>query len=153
MKMFFAGVATVWAVNFVVLWMYDNNKIKDESVMGTLVTGIWGIILWVVVTIWEKVHSSWKNRNFKALMVDPDGELCYCNSSKEPEWLMEYDDYKFARGLDDKYTIADGWRKSDCFMNMVNIRYTPKHILEKEQAYQVDKEIIRRAKENYAQFE
>ena len=153
MKMFFAGVVTVWAVNFVVLWMYDNNKIKDESVMGTLVTGIWGIIFWAVVTIWKKAHSSWKNRNFKALMVDPDGELCYCNSSKEPEWLMEYDDYKFASGLDSKYTIVDGWRKDDCFMNMVNIRYTPKHILEKEQAYQVDKEIIRKAKENYAQFE
>lgn len=153
MKMFFVGMVTVWTFNLVVQWLYESDKIKNETTVNNLMLGAWGILLWTVITAGQTVHSIYSKRNYKALMVDPNGELCYCNSSKEPEWLMEYDEYEFARDLRHNYKPEDGWRKRDCTFGMVSMRYVPKHVLEKEQAYEVDKEIIRKAKENYAQFE
>ena len=76
---------------------------------------------------------------FKALLVDENGKLYYCESKDADD--IRYDrDFKFAREIVKKYTINDGWRKSDCH-NWggsvgweLSARYTPIKICKAEDA-------------------
>ena len=74
---------------------------------------------------------------FKALLVDENGKLYYCES-KDADDIRCDRDLKFAREIVDKYTINDGWRKSDCQHDTtkwnLSARYTPIKICKAEGA-------------------
>lgn len=74
------------------------------------------------------IRKATQHKYFKALLVDEEGKLYYCES-KDADDIRCDRDLKFAREIVDKYTINDGWRKSDChkFCNewMLSARYTP----------------------------
>ncbi len=122
---------------------FDNQK----QVLGLLFAGP---VVWVIVGVFSIIQNMtliFLHHYYQTAMIDPLGGLCYCPSDYA-DYLCEMD-YGFNRGLTKKYKIEDGWRKSDCAFDIVNVRYTPLKIIKAEDMYKVPRTILEKAKKEY----
>ena len=120
LKVIIITVLTVQLVNTVAALIIDS-----EEKFTYVACGVPAAILYVIVSIVRKIMKIYKKANYKALLRDGDGNLCYCNSSNEPDELVN-NGYTWADDLIEIYTIKDGWKKEDCaFSDTINIRYSP----------------------------
>lgn len=111
--------------------------INSEEKFAYVACGVPAAMLYVIVSIVRKAMKAYRKANYKALLRDSDGKLCYCNSSDEPEELIN-NGYTWADDLIKIYTIKDGWKKEDCVIgNTINIRYSPIKKVKELGAYEV----------------
>jgi hypothetical protein len=127
-------IATIFIYNLLGAILYLATK-ENETVLCFWGLGLVGIITNLITLIYSKVMTAWKNKNFKALLVDTDTNKRYYCDSKDADYFIYEDErfqnLKFDRETVDKYTIKDGWRKSDCHNWgdgggwQLSARYTP----------------------------
>ena len=111
--------------------------ISGEEKFAYVACGVPAAVLYVIVSIVRKAMKAYRKANYKALLRDSDGKLCYCNSSDEPEELVN-NGYTWAADLREIYTFKDGWKKEDCaFGDTINIRYSPIKKVKELGAYEV----------------
>ena len=115
-----------------ILYLATKN---NEGVLAYWGAGILCLFTNAITAIIFGIRKITHRKYFKALLVDENGKLYYCESKEADD--IRYDrDLKFAREIVDKYTINDGWRKSDCHNWGGSIgwelsaRYTPIKICE-----------------------
>ena len=112
---------------------------NNEEVLAYWGAGILCLFTNAITAIIYGIRKITHRKYFKALLVDEEGKLYYCES-KEADDIRFDRDLKFAREIVDKYTINDGWRKSDCHNWGGNTgwelsaRYTPIKICKAEGA-------------------
>lgn len=146
LKLFIVGLVGALVWQLVTLTIYQLTDDEEKSaICGMLVP--W-IVIAVFCTFTKSLWKRWRKQNFKAWLVDPVGNFCYCNSSDEPEWLGMLG-YKFAHEIRKQYGFEDGWRKQDACMGVINVRYSPIDKLRERGAYPVDKQTIEKAKNVY----
>ena len=110
---------------------------SDEEKFAYVACGVPAAILSVITLAVRKIKKAHRKANYKALLRDSNGNLCYCNSSDEPEELIN-NGYTWADDLIEIYTIKDGWKKEDCaFGDTINIRYSPIKKVKELGAYEV----------------
>ena len=132
LKIVIITVLAVQLVNTAAALMIDS-----EEKFAYVACGVPAAILYVIISVIRKVVKAYRKANYKALLRDSDGKLCYCNSSDEPEELVN-NGYTWADDLRETYTIKDGWKKEDCvFGNTINIRYSPIKKIKELGAYEV----------------
>lgn len=105
---------------------------QNEEVLAYWGGGILCAISNGVTAIIYGIREALHRRNFKALLVDKEGNLYYCDYKRADDFRCDLD-LEFAREIVDKYTINDGWRKSDCnnFLDenwILSARYCPKKV-------------------------
>ena len=111
--------------------------ISSEEKFAYVACGVPAAILYVIVSVVRKIKKAYRKANYKALLRDSDGKLCYCNSSDEPEELIN-NGYSRAAETTEIYTLKDGWKKEDCaFGDTINIRYSPIKKIKELSAYEV----------------
>ena len=111
--------------------------IDSEEKFAYVACGVPAAILYVIISVIRKVMKAYRKANYKALLRDSNGNLCYCNSSDEPEELVG-NGYTWATDLQETYTLKDGWRKEDSvFGDIINIRYSPIKKVKELGAYEV----------------
>lgn len=119
-----------------ILYLATKN---NEGVLAYWGAGILCLISNGVTAIIYGIRKATHRKYFKALLVDEEGKLYYCES-KDADDIRCDRDLKFARAIVEKYTINDGWRKSDCHNWGGSIgwelsaRYTPIKICKAESA-------------------
>ena len=132
LKIVIITVLAVQLVNTAAALMIDS-----EEKFAYVACGVPAAILYVIISVIRKVVKAYRKANYKALLRDSDGKLCYCNSSDEPEELVN-NGYTWAEDLREIYTLKDGWKKEDCaFGDIINIRYSPIKKLKELGAYEV----------------
>ena len=132
LKVVILTVLTVQLINTVAALI-----ISSEEKFTYVACGVPAAILYVIVSIVRKIKKAYKKANYKALLRDGDGNLCYCNSSDEPDELV-HNGYTWADDLIEIYTIKDGWKKEDCaFGDTINIRYSPIKKVKELGAYKI----------------
>ena len=132
LKVVIITVLTVQLVNTVAALIIDS-----EEKFTYVACGVPAAILYVIVSIVRKIKKAYKKVNYKALLRDDDGNLCYCNSSDEPDELVN-NGYTWADDLQEIYTLKDGWKKEDCaFGSTINLRYSPIKKVKELGAYEV----------------
>lgn len=132
LKVVILTVLTVQLVNTIAALIIDS-----EEKFIYVACGVPAAILYVIVSIVRKAMKAYKKANYKALLRDSDGNLCYCNSSDEPDELVK-NGYTWANDLIEIYTIKDGWKKEDCaFGDTINIRYSPIKKVKELGAYKI----------------
>ena len=123
-----------------ILYLATKN---NEGVLafwgGGILCGISNLVAAIIYYIRKATHTKF----FKALLVDKNGKLYYCESKQADDIRFDVAEYKdldlkFARNIVEKYTIKDGWRKSDCDKMCnewtLSARYTPIKICKTEGA-------------------
>ena len=132
LKVVIITVLAVQLVNTVAALIIDS-----EEKFAYVACGVPAAILYVIISVIRKVMKAYRKANYKALLRDSDGKLCYCNSSDEPEELVN-NGYTWADDLREIYTLKDGWKKEDCvFDDIINIRYSPIKKVKELGAYEV----------------
>ena len=132
LKVVVITVLAVQLVNTVAALIIDS-----EEKFTYVACGVPAAILYVIVSIVRKIKKVYKKANYKALLRDGDGNLCYCNSSDEPDELVN-NGYTWADDLIEIYTIKDGWKKEDCALgDTINIRYSPIKKVKELGAYKI----------------
>lgn len=110
--------------------LYLTTK-ENEGVLAYWGAGILCLFSKGISGIIHGIRKALHRRNFKALLVDKEGNLYYCESNKADDFRCDLD-LRFAREIVDKHTIGDGWRKSDCrkLCNawILSARYCPKKV-------------------------
>ena len=119
-----------------ILYLATKN---NEGVLAYWGAGILCLFTNAITVIIYGIRKITHRKYFKALLVDEEGKLYYCES-KDADDIRFDRDLKFAREIVDRYTINDGWRKSDCH-NWggskgweLSARYTPIKICKAESA-------------------
>ena len=122
-------IATLFVHSAIGCVLYLATK-NNEGVLafwgGGIICGISNLVAAIIYSIRKITHRKY----FKALLVDENGKLYYCESRNADDIRFDRD-LKFAREIVDTYTINDGWRKSDCHNYGGSIgwelsaRYTP----------------------------
>lgn len=118
-----------------VLYLATKN---NEEVLAYWGAGILCLFSNAITAIIYGIRKTTHRKYFKALLVDEEGKLYYCESKNADD--IRYDhNLKFAREIVEKYTINDGWRKSDCDNRLsdewiLSARYTPLKICKAEGA-------------------
>ena len=101
---------------------------ENEEVLAYWGAGIICVFTNAITAIIFGIRKVTHRKYFKALLVDENGKLYYCESNEADDIRCDRD-LKFAREIVDKYTINDGWRKSDCHKICdkweLSARYTP----------------------------
>jgi hypothetical protein len=115
---------------FCFLWQED----EDKYVMAT--TGLVGGLCLAVIKVVDKIKAAYGQYNYKAALVDSEGKLCYCESREADDYIQS-NQYFWAFYLRDKYVIEDGWRRQDCWVGKISLRYTPVKVLRAEGAYRL----------------
>lgn len=111
--------------------------ISGEEKFAYVACGVPAAILYVIVSVVRKIKKAYRKANYKALLRDSNGNLCYCNSSDEPDELVN-NGYTWAIDLNKVYTLEDGWKKEDSvFGDTINIRYSPIKKVKELGAYEV----------------
>jgi hypothetical protein len=118
-----------------VLYLATKN---NEEVLAFWGGGILCAISNGVTAIIYFIRKATHKKFFKALLIDEEGKLYYCES-KDADDIRCDRDLRFARAIVEKYTINDGWRKSDCMKSFgekweLSARYTPIKICKAEGA-------------------
>lgn len=111
---------------------------SNEEVLAYWGAGILCLFTNAITAIIYGIRKITHRKYFKALLVDEEGKLYYCES-KDADDIRCDRDLKFARAIVEKYTINDGWRKSDCHHSFgekweLSARYTPIKICKTEGA-------------------
>lgn len=109
---------------------------SDEEKFVYVACGVPAIIVTLIKVIIEKIMKVYRRTHYKALLVDSEGRLCYCNSSDEPDELV-HNGYEWPHDLTKVYSIEDGWKKDDCVMNTINLRYSPIKKVKELGAYEI----------------
>ena len=108
-----------------VLYLATKN---NEEILAFWGGGILCAISNGVTAIIYFIRKATHKKFFKALLVDKDGNLYYCDSNRADDFRCDLD-LEFAREIVDKHSIEDGWRKSDCNKMsdgwVLSARYTP----------------------------
>lgn len=120
-------IATLVAHSAIGCILYLATK-NNEEVLAFWGAGIICLFTNGITAIIFGIRKALHRKYFKALLVDENGKLYYCESKESDD--IRYDrDLKFARAIVDTYTINDGWRKSDCHKICdkweLSARYTP----------------------------
>lgn len=121
-----------WFIALVVILLTNEN----ETVVSFCACGIMLLISWGVSYLYGKIEKYYSSKKYKAVLLDKDGRPCYCNSIDEPNYLLKIG-YEWYNDLRNKYKLSDGWRKNDCYRDMINLRYTPIKIVKEIDAYKV----------------
>ncbi len=124
-----------------VLYLATKN---NEEILAFWGGGILCAISNGVAAIIYCIRKATHKKFFKALLVDKNGKLYYCESKQSDDIMFDTEEYKdldlrFARNIVKNYTIKDGWRKSDCMKSFgekweLSARYTPIKICKAEGA-------------------
>ena len=123
-----------------ILYLATKN---NEEILAFWGGGILCAISNGVAAIIYGIRTATHKKFFKALLVDKDGKLYYCESKQADDIRFDVEEYKdldlkFAREIVEKYAINDGWRKSDCDKMcgkwILSARYTPIKICKAEGA-------------------
>lgn len=120
-------IATLVAHSAIGCILYLATK-NNEEVLAFWGAGIICLFTNGITAIIFGIRKALHRKYFKALLVDENGKLYYCESKESDD--IRYDrDLRFARAIVDTYTINDGWRKSDCHKICdkweLSARYTP----------------------------
>lgn len=134
LKIIIITVLAVQLVNTVAALIMQN----DEK-FAYVACGVPAIIVVAIGLVFEQIMKAYRRTHYKALLKDSEGRLCYCNSIDEPDELV-HNGYEWPHDLTKVYSIEDGWRKDDCVMNTINLRYTPIKIIKELGAYEIKKE-------------
>ena len=122
-------IATLFVHSAIGCVLYLATK-NNEEVLAFWGAGILCLFSNGITAIIFGIRKITHRKYFKALLVDENGKLYYCESNKADDIRCDLD-LKFAREIVDTYTINDGWRKSDCHNYGGSIgwelsaRYTP----------------------------
>lgn len=118
--------------------LYHATK-NNEEILAYWGAGILALFTNAISAIIYGIRKITHRKYFKALLVDEEGKLYYCESKDADD--IRYDhNLKFARKIVDTYTINDGWRKTDCHNWKgdrgweLSARYTPIKICKAEGA-------------------
>lgn len=134
--MFWIGLIVgviVWQIAsliFCFIWQEDEDKFI------VAVTGLIGSLCLVVFKVVDKIKATYGHYKYKAALVDNEGKLCYCESNEADNYTQS-NQYFWAFYLRDKYTIEDGWRRQDCWVGTISLRYAPIKVLKAEGAYRL----------------
>ena len=132
LKVVILTVLAVQLVNTIAALM-----ISGEEKFAYVACGVPAAVLYVIVSVIRKIKKAYRKANYKALLRDSNGNLCYCNSSDEPDELVN-NGYTWAADLREIYTFKDGWKKEDsAFGDTINIRYSPIKKVKELGAYEV----------------
>lgn len=111
-----------------ILYLATKN---NEEVLAFWGGGILCLISNGITAIIFYIRKALHKRNFKALLVDKEGNLYYCESNEADDFRCDLD-LEFARETVNKHSINDGWRKSDCNKMgndwVLSARYCPKKV-------------------------
>ena len=135
---------------FFTLIVYFATKQCEEKTLAFGI-GIWGLLLWGIVNMYDIIKHSIKVRKYVAMIIDPEGNLCYCKDS-DAFVLVEGAGYEWNYALKDKYKIEDGWKEEYCSFGVPNIKYTPLAIAKAEGAYKVNRRIVRKVTHQIIDF-
>lgn len=127
----------VWLVNTIIIMIAESTSADVEIIAVYCACGIWVAIINGVIKLCRTIRQHYKRKHYKAILLDPQGKVCYTESDKVDNLLNEYG-YKWADYIRDKYTIKDGFDPNNCVWNTPNIRYTPMKIIKTENAYEID---------------
>lgn len=138
-------ILTVIALNIISVIIYLVSKQNEDAVcyfaMG-FVCGITNLIGY----IYSVIRKAYIKRNFKALLIDTNGNRYYCESANADYFIYDCDEIgeiKFDRDTINKYNITDGWMKCHCDKMVdswiLSARYTPLKICLKENAKYLEK--------------
>ena len=121
-------IATLVAHSAIGCILYLATK-NNEGVLAYWGAGILCLFTNAITAIIYGIRKATHRKYFKALLVDEEGKLYYCESRNADDIRFDRD-LKFAREIVDTYTINDGWRKSDCHKEFedkwtLSARYTP----------------------------
>lgn len=132
----------VCSLIFYYIWQHHEEKaiVASAGIAGGIVLLVGNTYIW-----FKKLWHSWFFR--AALVKEGDAQIYYCRS-KDSEYYIRAQGYKWATELRNKYNIEDGWLKGDCIFGTINIRYTPNKILKKENAKPLPK-ISKELREDY----
>ncbi len=136
---------TILALNTIAVIIYLVSNRNEDAVCFFAMGVICGITN-LATYIYSVIMIAYKKKNFKALLVDTNGNKYYCESADADYFIYddeEIGEVKFDRATVDSYTMADGWRKADC-QKIANewiksARYTPLKICLKENAKYLQK--------------
>ena len=132
LKVVIITVFAVQLVNTIAALIIDS-----EEKFAYVACGVPAAVLYVIISVIRKIKKAHRKANYKALLRDSNGNLCYCNSSDEPDELVN-NGYTWAIDLREIYTLKDGWKKEDCaFGDTINIRYSPIKKVKELGAYEV----------------
>ena len=132
LKVVIITVLAVQLVNTIAALIIDS-----EEKFAYVACGVPAAVLYVIISVIRKIKKAHRKANYKALLRDSNGNLCYCNSSDEPDELVN-NGYTWAIDLREIYTLKDGWKKEDCaFGDTINIRYSPIKKVKELGAYEV----------------
>ena len=108
LKVVIITVLAVQLVNTIAALIIDS-----EEKFAYVACGVPAAVLYVIISVIRKIKKAHRKANYKALLRDSNGNLCYCNSSDEPDELVN-NGYTWAIDLREIYTLKDGWKKEDC---------------------------------------
>ena len=148
----------LWILVGVLTWqlitMIVAIIVEDEVCQSLIVGG--GIPACIVMGFcWccRKAIKAIDGRKYVSMLIK-DGEAWYCTSNNDmcSKLILIYD-YQWNEAFGKKHKPEDGWRKRDCFLNCVNIRYTPIKIAKAEGAKPVPKKIVAEAQRKYDEMD
>ena len=121
-------IMTLVAHSAIGCFLYLVTK-ENEEVLAYWGAGILCLFTNAITAIIYGIRKITHRKYFKALLVDEEGKLYYCESKDADDIRCDHN-LKFARETVDTYTINDGWRKSDCQKIfdeawILSARYTP----------------------------
>ena len=105
-------IATLVAHSAIGCILYLATK-ENEEVLAYWGAGIICLFTNGISAIIFGIRKATHRKYFKALLVDENGKLYYCESNEADDFRCDRD-LKFAKEIVKTYTINDGWRKSDC---------------------------------------
>ena len=137
-------IATLFVHSAIGCILYLATKNNEEILAfwgGGIICAISNGVTAIIYFIRKATHKKF----FKALLVDKDDKLYYCESKQVDSIRFDVQKYKnlelkFAtKHINEKYTINDGWRKTDCHKSfgetwVLSAKYTPIKICKAEGA-------------------
>lgn len=146
MEIILTIIITIFVYNVLgcLLCLLTND---NEYAVGYWAIGIVGIFIKCIDTIRHLIQQAYIKKYFKALLVDKDGNLYYCESKMADDYrcgdIEEYAelDLNFARDIVNKYSIKDGWLKRHCqkYVDgwLLSARYVPLKVCLAENAKKI----------------
>jgi hypothetical protein len=138
-------ILTILALNTIAVVIYLVSN-KNEDAVCYFAMGVICGITNLISYIYSVIMTAYKKKNFKALLVDTNGNKYYCESAEVDYFIYddeEIGEVKFDRETVNSYKITDGWRKADCRKIadswILSARYTPLKICLKENAKYIKK--------------
>jgi hypothetical protein len=133
-------ILTILALNAIAVIIYLVSN-KNEDAVCYFAMGVICGITNLIGYVYSVIQKAYIKKNFKALLVDTNGNKYYCESADADYFIYddeEIGEVKFDRATVDKYKITDGWMKCHCNkiadVWVLSARYAPLKICLKENA-------------------